>query len=153
MRDRPGDISLLADYFIQEYNREFHKQITGVEPTAMAIMQTHSWPGNVRELRNVLERAMLLAGGGRLTLADLPAEIRQPPARNGTGEVYPPWRGESVIRLGPEGIDLKLVERQLVQQALKRTGGNQTRAAALLNMTRDQLRYRVQKFGLKPQGD
>jgi two-component system NtrC family response regulator len=113
----------------------------------MAIMQTHSWPGNVRELRNVLERAMLLAGGGRLTLADLPAEIRQPPARNGAGE------GETLIRLGPEGIDLELVERQLVEQALKRTGGNQTRAAALLNMTRDQLRYRVQKYGLKPQGD
>jgi len=147
LRDRTEDIPLLADYFIQEYNREFHKEITGVEPTAMAIMQTYPWPGNVRELRNVLERAMLLAGGGRLTLADLPAEIRQPPARNGTGE------GETLIRLGPEGIDLELVERQLVEQALKRTGGNQTRAAALLNMTRDQLRYRVQKYGLKPQGD
>ena len=147
LRDRPEDIPLLADYFIQEYNREFHKEITGIEPTAMAIMQTYPWPGNVRELRNALERAMLLASGGRLTLADLPAEIRQPPARSGAGE------GETAIRLGPEGIDLELVERQLVQQALKRTGGNQTRAAVLLNMTRDQLRYRVQKYGLKPQGD
>jgi DNA-binding NtrC family response regulator len=147
LRDRTEDIPPLAEHFIRQYNHEFHKEITGVEPTAMAIMQTYPWPGNVRELRNALERAMLLAGGGRLTLADLPAEIRQPPARNGAGE------GETAIRLGPEGIDLELVERQLVEQALKRTGGNQTRAAALLNMTRDQLRYRVQKYGLKPQGD
>jgi DNA-binding NtrC family response regulator len=146
LRDRPQDIPLLADHFIAEYNREFHKDVTGVEPTALAIMKAYPWPGNVRELRNVIERAMLLArGGGRMTLADLPAELRQPAAPR-----EPEAENASAIRLGPDGVDLEEVERQLVRQALERTGGNKTRAAALLHMTRDQLRYRIQKYHLEP---
>ncbi|HUX00301.1 MAG TPA: sigma-54 dependent transcriptional regulator [Phycisphaerae bacterium] len=148
LRDRPEDIPLLADYFIAEYNREFHKDLTGVEPTALAIMKAYRWPGNVRELKNVIERTMLLASSGRVTLANLPDELREPaPAREPEGDSQP------VVRLGPDGVDLEEVERQLVEQALERTGGNKTRAAALLHMSRDQLRYRIQKYHLEPGGD
>ena len=86
---------------------------------------------------------MLMARGGPLTLADLPAELKTPAVA----------RGESApdvdIQLGPDGLDIRDVERTLIVKALQRTGGNQSRAAALLRMSRDQLRYRVRKFGLK----
>jgi DNA-binding NtrC family response regulator len=144
LRERPEDIPLLAEFFIAQYNREFHKEVTGIDKTAMAVMQAYRWPGNVRELRNLIERAMLMARGGLLTLADLPTELKTPAA--------PPAKAANPaagIQLGPEGLDFREVERELVVKALKATGGNQSRAAALLKMSRDQLRYRVRKFGLK----
>jgi DNA-binding NtrC family response regulator len=144
LRQRPEDIELLAGHFIQQYNREFRKEIAGVEPAALGVMKAYRWPGNVRELKNILERAMLLATTGRLTLADLPAEIKRPavPAAAAAPK-------DTAIVLGPNGVDIRQVERHLVEQALERTGGNQVRAAALLKMSRDQLRYRLQKYGLQ----
>ncbi len=147
LRDRPEDIPLLAEYFIGQYNQEFHKDVTGVDKTAVAIMQAYRWPGNVRELRNMVERAMLMARGGRLTLGDLPPELKTPPPDRTAAPAA------VNIDLGPDGLDIRDVERALIVKALQRTGGNQSRAAALLRMTRDQLRYRVQKYGLKPAGE
>ncbi|MGB3087427.1 MAG: sigma-54 dependent transcriptional regulator, partial [Phycisphaerae bacterium] len=146
LRDRPEDIPPLAEHFIRQYNREFHKNVTGVESAAMAVMQAYHWPGNVRELRNLIERAVLLARGGRLTLADLPMESKRPAAPAASDEA------SSTVRLGPEGLDINEVERTLIRQALEKTGGNKTRAAKLLRMTRDQLRYRMQKHGLESSG-
>ena len=146
LRDRPEDIPPLAEHFIRQYNREFHKNVTGVESAAMAVMQAYHWPGNVRELRNLIERAVLLARGGRLTLADLPMEPKRPAAPAASDEA------SSTVRLGPEGLDINEVERTLIRQALEKTGGNKTRAAKLLRMTRDQLRYRMQKHGLESSG-
>ncbi len=152
LRDRREEVPLLADYFIREFNREFKKEVQGVEPAALAVMQAYHWPGNVREMKNVVERAMLLADGGRLTVRSLPAEIREaaasgPPAAV-SGEGVEREEGP-VVRLGEGGVDLKQVERQLVEQAIEKAQGNQSRAAELLGITRDQLRYRVQKFGLR----
>ena len=144
LRERPEDIPLLAEFFIAQYNREFHKEVTGIDKTALAVMQAYRWPGNVRELRNLIERAMLMASGGMLTLGDLPTELKTP--------ATPPAKAANPaadIPLGPEGLDIREVERELILKALKATGGNQSRAAALLKMSRDQLRYRVRKFGLK----
>lgn len=145
LRQRPEDVELLAKHFIAMFNREFHKDITGIEAAALAVMQAYRWPGNVRELKNMIERAMLLARTGQLTMADLPVEIRKPdvadpeqPARSAT------------IQLGPAGVDIREVERLLVEQAMTRTNGNQSQAAALLRMSRDQLRYRLHKYGLQP---
>jgi DNA-binding NtrC family response regulator len=146
LRQRPEDIELLAAHFVQQFNREFRKDIVGVEPAALEVMKAYRWPGNVRELKNIIERAMLLGTTGRLTLADLPAEIKRPAA-----EV--PKAGPATIHLGPEGVDIRQVERLLVEQALERTGGNQVKAAAMLRMSRDQLRYRLQKYGLKAKED
>ena len=144
LREHPEDIPLLVEYFLAQYNRELRKNVIGVEKTALAVMQAYRWPGNVRELRNLIERAMLLARGGVLTLADLPAELKKPPAADKEGPIVPS------IAWGPEGIDIRDVERSLILKALEQTGWNQSRAAALLHLSRDQLRYRVKKYGLKP---
>jgi len=143
LRERPEDIPLLAEHFIRQYNREFRKEVTGIDSAALAAIQAHTWPGNVREMKNIFERVMLLSAGSRLTLVDLPAEIKTPVAA-AAGVSGPP----TVIEFGPEGIDIHEVERMLVRRALELTRGNQSRAAALLHISRDQLRYRMQKYGL-----
>jgi DNA-binding NtrC family response regulator len=145
LRERKEDLPLLAEAFIHQYGRELHKAVAGIDKTAMAVMQAYHWPGNVRELRNLIERAMLMARGGFLTLADLPGELKKPaPA---------PDKGPPAVSIdfGPEGVDIRQVERSLILKALQRTGWNQSRAAALLRMSRDQLRYRVHKYGLNKQ--
>jgi transcriptional regulator with GAF, ATPase, and Fis domain len=137
LRDRRGDIARLVSFYINEYNTEFKKRIGGATPEALAQLQRYSWPGNVRELRNAVERAMLLAEGDILTAGDL------------GGTAAGPVRLSDRVELPPAGIDLDQLERSLVVQALERTGWNQTRAAALLGLNRDQIRYRIEKFQLE----
>ena len=143
LRERDGDITLLVQLFIEHFNREFRKTVQGFTPRAMTVLDQYSWPGNVRELRNIVERAILLGTGDTLDLADLPSEIRD---RSGVGEVE---SAEGVLNLPQGGIVLEELERDLVRQALKRSSGNQTRAAKLLGLNRDQIRYRIEKFGLR----
>ena len=138
LRERRGDIPLLANYYIDRYNREFRKRVRGVSPEALALLEHYRWPGNVRELRNAIERAMLLTDRDLLGAEDFNSL-----SRNAVTATF---------RLPPEGVALDEVERQLVVQALERCGGNQTRAGALLGINRDQVRYRIEKFGLaKPE--
>ena len=137
LRAKAGDIPLLINYYVDTYNREFRKRVTGVEPAAMAALKAYGWPGNVRELRNVVERAMLLAEGPTLTLADFPVAAASP------------VRLTEQVALPPAGIDLEQLERSLVVQALQRSGWNQTKAAGMLGLNRDQIRYRVEKFKLE----
>jgi two-component system response regulator AtoC len=140
LRQRADDIPLLVHYYVDTFNTEFRKRIRRVSPDALAKLQAHGWPGNVRELRNAVERAMLFAEGDELTPADFPAA--------GAGAV----RLGDHVELPAAGIDLEQLERSLVAQALDRSGWNQTRAATLLGLNRDQIRYRIEKFGLeKPQ--
>jgi transcriptional regulator with GAF, ATPase, and Fis domain len=136
LRERRGDLPLLVGHFLEAFNRELGKQVRGVDPGALARLEGHGWPGNVRELRNVLERAVLLTEATTLGPADLPSFGQERP-------------GEGGLRLPAEGIDLAALERSFVVEALERSEGSPTRAAALLGMTRDQIRYRIEKFGLK----
>jgi two-component system, NtrC family, response regulator AtoC len=124
-----------VEYFIDSFNAEFRKHVLGATPAAYSVLQRYGWPGNVRELRNVVERAMLLSDGDRLDARDFVA-LHTSSASAGDFE------------LPASGVDLEQLERSLVIQALKRSGGNQTRAAALLGLNRDQIRYRIEKFGL-----
>jgi two-component system response regulator AtoC len=137
LRDRVEDIPTLVEFYVDSYNSEFRKRIRGVAPDAMAQLQRYPWPGNVRELRNVVERAMLLADGDRLSAADL------------SGMAAGPVRLSDRVELPAAGIDLEQLERSLLVQALQRTGWNQTRAATLLGLNRDQIRYRIEKFQLE----
>jgi formate hydrogenlyase transcriptional activator len=140
LRERRGDIRLLVAYYIDRYNREFRKRVKGVTPDALAVLEQYRWPGNVRELRNAIERAMLLVDRQWLLPEDFATLSRSAPA--------------STFRLPPEGVNLEAVERQLLVQALERAGGNQTQAGHLLGINRDQVRYRIEKFGLpRPQGE
>jgi DNA-binding NtrC family response regulator len=136
LRDHIEDVPVLVDFFVDGFNREFRKNIVGASPAALKVLQSYGWPGNVRELRNVIERAMLLVEGDRLEPRDFLAL---------TTTAVSSVEG---LELPPNGIDLEQLERSFVMQALRRSGGNQTKAAALLGLNRDQIRYRIEKFGL-----
>jgi transcriptional regulator with PAS, ATPase and Fis domain len=135
LREHASDVPLLVKHYVDIFNREFRKNIRGVTPDALELLRTYRWPGNIRELRNAVERAMLLADGEWLTADLLPVTA----ARASTAQT---------MELPEEGVNLETLERELVAQALRRTGGNQTKAAALLGLNRDQIRYRIEKFGL-----
>ena len=135
LREHAEDVPMLVAFFIDNFNREFKKKILGVLPSAQTVLQSYGWPGNVRELRNVVERAMLLAEGERLELRDF-------------GALSSGRASADLFELPAAGVNLEELERSLVTQALKRAGGNQTKAAGLLGMNRDQIRYRIEKFGV-----
>ncbi|HEV8232967.1 MAG TPA: sigma-54 dependent transcriptional regulator [Gemmatimonadaceae bacterium] len=137
LRERDGDIRLLVELYIDRFNREFRKKVRGVTDEAMRRLATYGWPGNVRELRNAVERAMLLVDGDQLTADQFPV------ADAGA------TRLTEAVDLPAAGIDLEQLERSLVVQALERSGWNQTRAAGLLGLNRDQIRYRIEKFKLE----
>jgi len=134
LRERKGDVLVLANYFIDRFNGEFRKRVKGLSPAAADTLNQYPWPGNVRELRNAIERAMLLVDRDRLEPEDFTTLTRT---------VSP-----TQFRLPEEGVNLDDVERQLLTQALDRASGNQTQAAQLLGINRDQVRYRIEKFGL-----
>ena len=133
LRERRGDVALLANFYIDQFNREFRKKIRGLSPAALSHLEHYPWPGNVRELRNAIERAMLLVDRAYLEPEDFTLTRTVSPVE---------------FLLPPEGVKLEEVERQLLVQALERAGGNQTQAAQLLGINRDQVRYRIEKFGL-----
>ncbi|HET7618409.1 MAG TPA: sigma-54 dependent transcriptional regulator [Vicinamibacterales bacterium] len=139
LRARPEDIPILVEYFIDGFNTEFRKRVQGATPAAHAILKGYGWPGNVRELRNVIERAMLLSDGDRLDARDFQVAA----GAVSTGNDF---------ELPATGVDLERLERSLVIQALKRSGGNQTKAGTFLGLNRDQIRYRIEKFGLTAAG-
>jgi DNA-binding NtrC family response regulator len=139
LRTRPEDIPFLVEHFIEGFDTEFRKRVRGVTPAARTMLQQYQWPGNVRELRNVIERAMLLSDNDQLDAPDFPS-------LSGTAS------GVYGLQLPSTGVDLEKLERSLVIQALRRSGGNQTRAGSLLGLNRDQVRYRIEKFGLHSAG-
>ena len=135
LRERAGDIPRLVNYYIDRYNREFRKRVKGATAEALAMLEQYRWPGNIRELRNAIERAMLLMDREWLQPDDFASLTRSPVT--------------SQFKLPPNGLVLEDVERQLVVQALERANGNQTQAGHLLGINRDQVRYRIEKFGLE----
>jgi transcriptional regulator with GAF, ATPase, and Fis domain len=137
LRERRTDIPRLVNYYIDAYNTEFRKRITGVSSEAMRLLSEYTWPGNVRELRNAVERAMLLGGGEQLVPEDFPVAT---PSAAPLNEDIP---------LPSGGVNLEHLERSLVVQALRRSDWNQTQAARLLGLNRDQIRYRIEKFHLE----
>ena len=143
--DRRDDIEPLAAHFVKLYSVQLRRSVRDLTPEAIECMKAYHWPGNVRELRNVIERAVLLGSGDRIGPEDL--GIGGEPMGRQSAATTP-----AAALLGPEGVDLQEVERQLVAEAMRRTGGNQTRAARLLHISRDQLRYRLEKFGLMSRG-
>jgi len=139
LRSHMEDVPALITYYVDAFNREFKKNVRGASPAALRLLAGYAWPGNVRELRNAIERAMLLTAGETLEPAYFPiasAEVTQAHA----------------VELPVSGLNLEDVEKGLVLQALERTGWNQTRAAKLLGLNRDQIHYRIEKFELAQTG-
>lgn len=139
LRDRRDDVPLLLKHYIDSFNTEFRKKVRGVTPGALTALKNYTWPGNVRELRNAVERAMLLTDGTEL------GEEHFPMLRSSESTIT------AEVALPPAGIVLEDLERSLVVQALERSGWNQTKAAGLLGLNRDQIRYRIEKFKLEKQ--
>jgi DNA-binding NtrC family response regulator len=142
LRDRGDDIRVLAEHYMSTFRSRLRKKIDGIDPEALAIFRRYQWPGNVRELRNVIERAMILEDGDEITAKYLPRGLASD-SRLGSATVA---TTTNLFRLPAEGVALEDVEMTLVRQALNRSAGNQTKAAELLHISRDQLRYRMKKL-------
>ncbi|MCG8406199.1 MAG: sigma-54 dependent transcriptional regulator [Phycisphaerales bacterium] len=136
LRERGDDIHLLSEHYVDAFAKEFRRPVKGQTKEAVKKLMQYSWPGNVRELRNAIERAVLLCKQPEVGPDDLVL------GRNETTQ------SSATFELPQGGISLQAVEEQLVRQALARTGNNQTQAAKLLHLSRDQLRYRMERFGI-----
>src|SRR5437762_3997790 len=141
-----GDARLrLTDHYIESFSERLRRRITGITPEVANAFRYYNWPGNVRELRNVIERAMILEDEEIITMKYIPRGV------SGGGPTSDPAHGDGsglpeLFHLPPGGVSLDEVEMSLVRQAIERSGGNQTKAAALLGISRDQLRYRLKKL-------
>jgi two-component system response regulator PilR (NtrC family) len=146
LRERREDIPLLVAHFLQKFSKELGKDVRGVTPEAMTVLERYRWPGNIRELENVLERAIVLGAGDMLGIDSLPESVRR----------ERPVKGLDSVDLPEDGLDLEAtldaIESRYLQRALDRTGGVQTKAAELLKMTFRQFRYKLQKHHMMRKG-
>ena len=149
LRERRSDIPLLVQHFVEKYNRKLNKRMEGVTDEALALLQGYAWPGNIRELENLIERVLLFADGPSITAKDLPE-----PVRSGSTPAAPalavsePGTGEGglkdIVRMKAAAL-----EKDLITKALEETGGNVTRAARLLQISRKSLQTKMKEFGLR----
>ncbi len=144
LRERGEDVLLLAERFLQGFSQKYGKNVRAVGAEARDALLAYPWPGNVRELSHVIERAVLWSRGPELSVehlslespAELAADVPELPPANRTPN------------LPPAGVDLPSWEQSMIEEALREAGGNQTKAAQRLGISRDTLRYRLKKFGL-----
>ena len=145
LRERGQDVELLAQHYLASFKERLRKNIDSISEEASEAFRNYEGPGTVRELRNVIERAMILEDGDEISAKYLPRALSddaQPQLAASTdGSVH-----SSHFRLPPKGVALEDVEMSLVRQAIERSDGNQTKAAELLGISRDQLRYRLKKL-------
>ncbi len=145
LNDRPEDIIPMARYFLLEFSRKFCKEFSGISPEAEAALKAHRFKGNVRELKNIIERGALICKGTELTLGDMGLEKAgetEGASESSDRPAFPP--------IPPEGIDIVAVqeamEKHFIEEALKRAGGNESKAARLLNLNHHTFRYRRKKL-------
>ena len=134
LRRRQEDIPELVEHFLQKY-----RPGSSITPEAMQVLQRYRWPGNVRELENIIERALIMAGSRPIGVEDLPAHLKGESGRD-TAHLY---------SLPDEGINLEELEKTLILTAIDKAGGNKTRAARLLGITRRKLYSMMERFGLR----
>ena len=146
LRERGDDVLLLSQHYIDTIGARLKRnKVTGLSPEAQEVFRKYDWPGNVRELRNVIERALILEDADKITTEYLPSGLLTP-ARFVETSAAGATEAVSRFVLPQEGISLDEAELSFVRQAIQRSGGNQTRAAELLGISRDQLRYRLKKL-------
>jgi len=121
------------------------RKITSLSREVMEVFRKYNWPGNVRELRNVIERALILEDTDEITTEYLPGGLLEPLRLEPSSPLKTDGSSAQFV-LPTEGISLDEAELSFVRQAIQRSGGNQTRAAELLGISRDQLRYRLKKL-------
>jgi DNA-binding NtrC family response regulator len=150
LRERREDIPLLVEHFRQKYNARLRKNVEKIEDEALSCLAAYAWPGNIRELENVLERTILFAEGPRIGVGDLPASLRKQP------EGAPATEAQPSASSGPPGPlkeivkgQVQAIERDLIVRGLEVTGGNVTRTAKLLKISRKSLQMKMKEFGLR----
>ncbi len=137
LRQRREDIPLLIDYFVQQTAKAQGVKVKGIAPEARRVLMAYAWPGNVRQLRNVIENAMVLAGGDKITLDDLPVEVLGRP-----GEAAAAPLGQLA------GISLQQAEKELICNTLRMVGGNREQAAGILGIGERTLYRKIKEYGL-----
>jgi transcriptional regulator with PAS, ATPase and Fis domain len=141
LRERREDIPLLARHFLTLFSETYLKKaIKGFSAEAEAILRSHEWQGNCRELKNVIERIVVLENVENILPEHLPAAL--------TRKEFVERRESTRFILPGEGVSLETLEKDLIEQALERTNNNQTKAARLLDISYDSLRYQIKKFGI-----
>ena len=145
LNQRPDDIIPMTKQFLVEFSQKFSKSFSGISPEAEAALKEYSWPGNVRELKNLIERGVLLSDGPELMLEDL--DLKDVNGRESSKQSD---NGHHLPSVLPSGIDFSAIiadiEKAYFEEALKMADGNESKAALLLNLTRDKFRYRRQKL-------
>ena len=158
LRERPSDIPTLVRHFVDKYNRRLNKRIEGMTDEALALVQAYAWPGNIRELENLIERTLLFADGPLIGAADLPQSLRSP----GAATPLPgpaPAPGTLPVPAGETGLKdivrqrAAELEKEIITRALEETGGNVTRAAKLLQISRKSLQTKMKEFSLRDDSD
>jgi DNA-binding NtrC family response regulator len=148
LRERASDIPTLVRFFIEKYNKKLNRRIEGIEDAGLQLLQAYNWPGNIRELENLMERTLLFADGPLIRAKDLPELVRGTPEAAVSGEAAPPPPGEAglkdIVRQRAAAV-----EKDLIAKALEETGGNVTRAAKLLQISRKSLQTKMKEFGLR----
>ena len=141
LSERTDDIDNLVRHFISHYAREHAIDPPTFSRQALKRLRSYSWPGNIRDLRNLCERLCILLSGRTIEPENLPSEFNTAPDAATTAE----------IRLPEHGLNLDMLQADLIHQALSRTNGNRSKSARLLGISRDTLLYRIQKYGLATQ--
>jgi two-component system, NtrC family, response regulator AtoC len=143
LRERADDIPLLAQHFLQKFNRRLDKHVQGISGEAMAVLQAAPWPGNIRELENLIERAVLLSDGGTLGVDDFPGV-------EGGGPSLPTEEGSDALGLKEYvRVHTARLERARIKKALAQEEGNVTRASRLLGISRKSLQTKMKEYGLR----
>lgn len=139
LRERPEDIPLLSQHFIDRFNVSLDKEINGIAPSAMSLLLKHSWPGNVRELENIIERAVVLAENTILLPENFPSELGE---ESKMGKMDDGFDGYSLKAAQ------KILEKKLITKALKTTNGNRTQAARILEISHPSLLSKIKAYDI-----
>ena len=146
LRKRKEDIPILIQHYLKLYCEKYHVAVKGISPKSMNVLLDHSWPGNIRELKNLIEKLVILSKGEHIEIDDLPAGMLAPP---GAAPVAPVETGDDAKR---PALSLRTMEEEFIRTALRLSEGNQRKAARLLDISRDTLRYRLKKLGIDAYG-
>lgn len=136
LRERKEDIPLLAGHFLQKFGHTY--QVNKISPEAMDLLCKYHWPGNIRELQNVIERSTIICRDNEIRPEHLPRDIYTAPKST----------SDMIVEFPEQGLSLEELEKELILKALEKSGGNQTKAAQLLGITRSALLYRSQKHNI-----
>jgi len=153
LRERGDDITLLADFFVYHFSKEYNRDAMELSPETKKMLLDYTWPGNVRELKNSIERAVFLGSGSVIEPEhlEITRRVREPLITASKSPVEICSAGEMKITIPPGGISLEDVEKKLIECALQHCRWNVSQTAKILSLSRDTLRYRIKKYGLDTQ--